>query len=44
LPEKSEPLFQRSQFFMTFSFYILSMFLEIFKSIASEFFDLRISR
>ena len=29
---------------MTFSFYILSMFLEIFKSIASVFFDLRISR
>ena len=28
---------------MTFSFYILSMFLQSFKSIASIFFDLRIS-
>ena len=39
-----EPLFQRIQFFTNFSFYILSMFLEIYKSIASVFFDLRISR
>ena len=42
--KKSEPLFQWSQFCMIISFYILSMFLESFKSIGSIFFDLRISR